>query len=124
MKNKQSVSSSSKSERVKVYIRVRPFNDDENQRGGETPFTNLDVENGIVSIKKEYDVKDYTYDGLYDMNSKQDDIFNNSAKPVIDVNIYFLILIYIVCIKRIQWDYFRLWANRLRKDIYNGRGFQ
>ena len=63
MKGK-SASSSSKSERVKVYIRVRPFNDDENRRGGETPFTNLDVENNMVSIKKEYDVKDYTYDGI------------------------------------------------------------
>ncbi len=53
MKNKnQQQSGNAKSERVKVYIRVRPFNNDENQRGGETPFTNLDVENGIVSIKK------------------------------------------------------------------------
>ena len=80
MKNKnQQQSGNAKSERVKVYIRVRPFNNDENQRGGETPFTNLDVENGIVSIKKEYDVKDYTYDGLYDMNSTQEQIFQNSA---------------------------------------------
>ena len=88
MKNKpqSQASGNSKSERVKVYIRVRPFNDDENKRGGETPFTNLDVENGIVSIKKEYDVKNYTYDGLYDMNSTQDEIFENSAKPVIDVS--------------------------------------
>jgi len=86
MKNKpqSQTSGNSKSERVKVYIRVRPFNDDENKRGGETPFTNLDVDNGIVSIKKEYDVKNYTYDGLYDMNSTQDQIFENSAKPVID----------------------------------------
>ena len=90
MKNKnQQQSGNAKSERVKVYIRVRPFNNDENQRGGETPFTNLDVENGIVSIKKEYDVKDYTYDGLYDMNSTQEQIFQNSAKTVIDVSIKF-----------------------------------
>ena len=94
MKIKQPQSSNSKSERVKVYVRVRPFNNDENQRGGETPFTNLDVENSVVSIKKEYDVKDYTYDGLYDMNSTQDQVFNISAKPVIDVNIYFIIIIY------------------------------
>ena len=86
MKNKPQSNNNSKTERVKVYIRVRPFNDDENKRGGETPFTNLDVENGIVSIKKEYDVKNYTYDGLYDMNSTQDEIFENSAKPVIDVS--------------------------------------
>jgi len=89
MKNKNQQSGNAKSERVKVYIRVRPFNNDENQRGGETPFTNLDVENGIVSIKKEYDVKDYTYDGLYDMNSTQEQIFQNSAKTVIDVSIKF-----------------------------------
>ena len=73
------------SERVKVYVRVRPFSDDENKRGGETPFTNLDVDNSIVSIKKEYAVKDYTYDGLYDMNSTQEEVFEKSAKPVVDV---------------------------------------
>ena len=95
MKNKnQQQSGNTKSERVKVYIRVLPFNNDENQRGGETPFTNLDVENGVVSIKKEYDVKDYTYDGLYDMNSTQEQIFQNSAKTVIDVSINFNYYIY------------------------------
>ena len=95
MKNKnQQQSGNAKSERVKVYIRVLPFNNDENQRGGETPFTNLDVENGIVSIKKEYDVKDYTYDGLYDMNSTQEQIFQNSAKTVNDVCINFNYYIY------------------------------
>ena len=86
MKNKPQSNNNSKTERVKVYIRVRPFNDDENQRGGETPFTNLDVENNMVSIKKEYDVKDYTYDGIYDMNSKQEEVFEKSAKIVIDVS--------------------------------------
>ena len=86
MKNKQQTSGSNKSERVKVYSRVRPFNDDENRRGGETPVTNLDVDNNMVSIKKEYDVKDYTYDGIYDMNSTQEEVFEKSAKPVIDVS--------------------------------------
>ena len=95
MKNKnQQQSGNAKSERVKVYIRVLPFNNDENQRRGETPFTNLDVENGIVSIKKEYDVKNYSYDGLYDMNSTQEQIFQNSAKTVIDVSINFNYYIY------------------------------
>ena len=85
-KAKPQPGSSNKSERVKVYIRVRPFNNDENQKGGETPFTNLDTENNMVSIKKEYDTKDYTYDGVYDMNSTQDQIFEKSARPVIDVS--------------------------------------
>ena len=79
-------SNNNKSERVKVYIRVRPFNPNEEERGGETPFTNLDVENNMVSIKKEYDVKNYTYDGIYDMNSTQEQVFQKSAKVVIDVS--------------------------------------
>ena len=89
-------SNNNKSERVKVYIRVRPFNQNEEERGGETPFTNLDVENNMVSIKKEYDVKNYTYDGIYDMNSTQEQVFQKSAKVVIDVSnvkIYFLFLV-------------------------------
>ena len=81
---------SNKCERVKVYVRVRPFNSDENQRGGETPFKNLDIENNIISIQKDFDTKVYAYDGLYDMSSNQEQIFNISAKPVIDVNIYIL----------------------------------
>ena len=75
-----------KSERVKVYIRIRPFNEDEIRRGGHTPFTNIDPDNNYLSIKKEYATKDYTYDGIYDMNSTQDQIFINSAQPVIDVS--------------------------------------
>ena len=83
-------SNNNKTERVKVYIRVRPFNQDENERGGETPFTNLDVENSMVTIKKEYDVKNYSYDGLYDMNSTQEQIFQKSAKVVIDVSLLYI----------------------------------
>ena len=31
-------------------------------------------------------MKDYTYDGLYDMNSTQEQVFQKSAKVVIDVS--------------------------------------
>jgi len=75
-----------KQERVKVYIRIRPFNEDEIRRGGDTPFTSIDPENNCVSIRKEYATKEYTYDGIYDMESTQEQIFNISAKPVIDVS--------------------------------------
>ena len=44
------------------------------------------MDNSIVSIKKEYDLKNYSYDGLYDMNSTQEQIFQKSAKVVIDVS--------------------------------------
>ena len=75
-----------KPEKVKVFIRVRPFNEDELKRGGDTPFTNIDPDNNSLSIKKEYSIKDYNYDGIYDMNSTQEEIFSNSAQPVIDVS--------------------------------------
>ena len=76
-----------KPEKVKVFIRVRPFNEDELRRGGDTPFTSIDPDNNSLSIKKEYSIKEYFYDGIYDMNSNQEEIFSNSAQPVIDVSI-------------------------------------
>ena len=76
-----------KPERVKVYVRVRPFNDDEIKRGGNTPFTTIDSDNNYLAIRKEYATKEYSYDGIYDMDSTQDQIFKNSAIPVIDVSI-------------------------------------
>ena len=50
----------------------------------------------MVSIKKEYDVKNYSYDGLYDMNSKQEEIFQKSAKVVIDVRKIIKIIFWII----------------------------
>ena len=76
-----------KPERVKVYVRVRPFNDDEIKRGGNTPFTTIDSDNNYLAIRKEYATKEYSYYGIYDMDSTQDQIFKNSAIPVIDVSI-------------------------------------
>ena len=81
-------SQNQKFERVKVYIRIRPFIEDEIRRGGETPFTNIDPDNNCVSIRKDYAIKEYTYDGIYDMKSTQDQVFINSAQPVIDVSKY------------------------------------
>ena len=86
MKLKQSLNQTQKPEKVKVYVRIRPFNEDEIRRGGNTPFTNIDIDNNCLSIRKEYATKDYTYDGIYDMNSTQEQIFNCSAQPVIDVS--------------------------------------
>ena len=77
--------SSSKIERVKVSIRVRPFNEDEMNIGGQTPFKSIDTKNNVLSIKTDFSTKVYAYDGIYDENSTQEQVFNISAKPVIDV---------------------------------------
>ena len=86
-----------KSDRIKVYIRIRPFNEDELKIGGETPFKNIDAKNNILSIKTDFLEKVCAYDGIYDPKSTQEQIFNISAKPIIDVrinnknNFYYLI---------------------------------
>ena len=78
-------SNNNKSERVKVYIRIRPFNEGEMKLGGLSPFKNIDIKNSVLSIKTDFFTKVYAYDGIYDENSSQEQVFNNSAKPVIDV---------------------------------------
>ena len=88
MKSNRTVQNqNNKFERVKVYIRIRPFNDDELKIGGETPFKSIDTKNNVLSIKTDFFTKVYAYDGIYDEKSTQEQIFNISAKPVIDVKI-------------------------------------
>ena len=83
--NKPANNNNNKSERVKVYIRIRPFNEDEMKIGSQTPFKCIDTKNNVLSIKTDFFTKVYAYDGIYDSKSTQDQIFNISAKPVIDV---------------------------------------
>ena len=49
--NKSCNNQGNKSERVKVYVRIRPFNEDELKIGGETPFKSIDKKNNVLSIK-------------------------------------------------------------------------
>ena len=83
--NKTVTNHNNKLERVKVYVRIRPFNDDELKIGGESSFKNIDTKNNVLSIKTDFFTKVYAYDGIYDEKSTQEEIFNISAKPVIDV---------------------------------------
>ena len=95
--NKEGISQNKKSDRIKAYIRIRPFIEDELKMGEETPFKSIDTKNNILSIKTDFLAKAYAYDGIYDFKSTQEQIFNVSAKPIIDVriklknNFYYLI---------------------------------
>ena len=95
--SKEGINQNKKSDRIKVYIRIRPFNEDELKMGEETPFKSIDTKNNIISIKTDFLAKTYAYDGIYDPKSTQEQIFNISAKPIIDVrikiknNFYYLI---------------------------------
>ena len=82
---KNKTESNNNQERVKVYIRIRPFNDAEIKLGGLSPFKSIDIKNSVLSIKTDFFTKVYAYDGIYNEESSQDQVFNISAKPVIDV---------------------------------------
>ena len=99
-KNKSENIQNNKQERVKVYIRIRPFNDSEIKLGGLSPFKSIDIKNSVLSIKTDFFTKVYAYDGIYDEDSSQEQVFYISAKPVIDVRKY-LYFYNIVCFRRI-----------------------
>ena len=86
-KTKFDSNQNNKQERVKVYIRIRPFNEQESNLGRLSPFKNIDIKNSVLSIKTDFFTKVYAYDGVYDENSSQEQVFNISAKPVIDVRL-------------------------------------
>ena len=87
---KNKTESNNNQERVKVYIRIRPFNDAEIKLGGLSPFKSIDIKNSVLSIKTDFFTKVYAYDGIYDADSSQEQVFNISAKQVIDVRKYFI----------------------------------
>ena len=87
---KNKTESNNNQERVKVYIRIRPLNDAEIKLGGLSPFKSIDIKNSVLSIKTDFFTKVYAYDGIYDADSSQEQVFNISAKPVIDVRKYFI----------------------------------
>jgi len=89
-KNRTESNLNNNQERVKVYIRIRPFNVAEMKLGESTPFKSIDTKNSVLSIKTDFFTKVYAYDGIYDAGSSQDQVFNISAKPVIDVRNYFI----------------------------------
>ena len=86
MKKNKTEKEQANQERVKVYIRIRPFNAEEMRLGGLSPFKSIDIKNSVLSIKTDFFTKVYAYDGIYNEQSSQDQVFNISAKPVIDVS--------------------------------------
>ena len=91
MKKSKTEREQANQERVKVYIRIRPFNEEEMRLGGLSPFKSIDIKNSVLSIKTDFFTKVYAYDGIYNEQSSQDQVFNISAKPVIDVSKIFVL---------------------------------
>jgi hypothetical protein len=132
MKNPSSASKESKSERVIVHVRMRPFSEDELKKDNTTPVETFDTANKtivgkfnifLLIVKKEGDKKTFNFDNLFPTNITQKEIFDKAAKNVVDVKILYFIKYFIVSFERLQRNDFCIWPNRNRKDFYYGWRF-
>lgn len=75
----------SKLERVMVHLRIRPFNDDDISRYGQSSSIEYsDDSRGIVVLRKDYEKKIFNFDSVFEGNTRQDLIFNRVAYPVVN----------------------------------------
>jgi hypothetical protein len=72
-----------KLERVRVSVRVRPFNSQEKSIDPTTPIESVDEKNGIINVMKEYDKKTFNYDNVFPEKSNQTEIFEQTSKEVV-----------------------------------------
>ncbi|CAL4066614.1 unnamed protein product, partial [Meganyctiphanes norvegica] len=75
-------------ESVKVVVRCRPMNEKETKEQHQR-VVDMDVARGVVEIRNikasESDPpKTFTYDAVYDWNSKQMDLYNETFRPLVD----------------------------------------
>ena len=76
--------SKSKTERVKVSIRIRPFNDDEKKLDPTSPVEIVDQKNNVMTINREFDKKNFSFDNIFPMESSQISIFDTTSKEVVN----------------------------------------
>ncbi|XP_053365916.1 kinesin family member 3Cb isoform X2 [Clarias gariepinus] len=83
----RSMSLGKKAETVRVVVRCRPLNKKEEAMSHER-IVEVDVKLGQVSVRNPKAAgtlnKTFTFDAVYDMFSKQNDLYDYSCKPLID----------------------------------------
>ncbi|XP_054474501.1 kinesin-like protein KIF3C [Anoplopoma fimbria] len=77
------------SESVKVVVRCRPLNRKEESNGPVGGILQMDLRLGQVILRNprapaSEPQKTFTFDGVYDANSKQGDLYDESVRPLID----------------------------------------
>jgi Kinesin motor domain len=72
-------------ESVKVIVRCRPFSEKENL-AGHTDIVTVDIASATISLTdpKTTDSKAFTFDTVFDSNCKQIDVYNTTAKPIVE----------------------------------------
>ena len=67
-----------------VHLRIRPLSEDDIARYGQNSSVEYtDDSRGIVTLRKDYEKKTFNFDSVFDGNSRQDEIFNRVAHPVV-----------------------------------------
>ncbi|KAK6972865.1 Kinesin-like protein kif3b [Biomphalaria glabrata] len=82
------MSKSSKSESVKVVVRCRPLNEKEIAEG-HSRVVEMDVKKGVIEVKNPKagntePPKKFTFDSVYDWNSKQRDLYDETFYALVD----------------------------------------
>jgi kinesin family protein 3/17 len=76
-----------KTECVKVVVRVRPLSSKELNEGRQTIIV-MDIKRGVAMMNKpggnERDIKDFTYDAVFDQNFTQLKVFEETALEIVD----------------------------------------
>jgi len=136
-----------KPERVKVFVRLRPFLEEEYGSSKVCSIDSFDSKNKVIQsnsllsfrfhciistlsfwlVKKDYDKKVFNFDGIFEPKISQEEVYSAIAAPVIQVNIRFYCYVRFIisfigaeCDGRIQWNDLCIRTNRHGKDIYYG----
>ncbi|XP_059212046.1 kinesin-like protein KIF3C [Centropristis striata] len=83
------MSKNKSSESVKVVVRCRPLNQREESNGPAGGIVQMDLRLGQVILRNprapaSEPQKTFTFDAVYDANSKQRDLYDESVRPLID----------------------------------------
>uniref|UniRef100_A0A1A7Y5P8 Kinesin-like protein n=1 Tax=Iconisemion striatum TaxID=60296 RepID=A0A1A7Y5P8_9TELE len=83
------MSKNKSSESVKVVVRCRPLNRKEESNGPAGGIVQMDLRLGQVILRNprappSEPLKTFTFDAVYDANSKQRDLYDESVRPLID----------------------------------------
>uniref|UniRef100_UPI0037E70004 kinesin-like protein KIF3C n=1 Tax=Semicossyphus pulcher TaxID=241346 RepID=UPI0037E70004 len=83
------MSKNKSSESVKVVVRCRPLNRKEESNGPAGCIVQMDLRLGQVILRNprassSEPMKTFTFDAVYDANSKQRDLYDESVRPLID----------------------------------------
>lgn len=73
-----------KTERIMVYLRIRPSTDEETRTQKENIIDQIDSSRKTVFVKKENDRKQFSFDHIFDFSSVQKEVYAKVGKPVVD----------------------------------------